>query len=175
MTRETGTPASSPSATPEKKALLEAFDTVLKTQAEEREAERAAQEAGRRNRGASRLLMVVCTTIIVFSSVYLYVERPEWVFPAPPEAESIAVREASLRIGLANAAQHIERYKHQTGQLPTSLHQAGAHGEGISYERTSAGYRLQGEGAGVRVTFTSGEPLTRFIGNSFEVISRRPR
>jgi hypothetical protein len=30
-----------PNTSPEKKALLEAFDTVLKTQAEEREARRA--------------------------------------------------------------------------------------------------------------------------------------
>ena len=174
MARETGS-ASSPKATPEKQALLEAFDTVLKTQAEQREAERAEAEARRRGRGASRLLMVACTTIIVFTSVYLYVERPDWVFPPPAEAESVAVREASLRISLANAAQHIERYKQQTGQLPTSLQQAGAHGAGISYERASTGYRLHGETDGIRVTFSSGEPLTRFIGNSFEVISRRPR
>ena len=175
MTPETRIPESSPKGSPEKKALLEAFDTVLKTQAEEREAERVAAEARRRSRGASRLLMVVCTTIIVFTSVYLYVERPEFVFPAPPPTESLAVREAGLRISLANAVQHIERYKQQTGQLPASLQQAGAYGAEISYERTSAGYRLQGEGDGVRVTFNSGEPLTRFVGKSFEIISRRSR
>jgi hypothetical protein len=168
MPQETGT-------SPEKKALLEAFDTVLKTQAEEREAERASAEARRRRRGTSRLLMVVCATILGFTSVYLYVERPEWVFPTPPEAESVAVREASLRVGLANAVQHIERYRRQTGQLPTSLQQAGAHGAGISFERTASGYRLVGEGNGVRVSYISGEPLSRFVGNSFEVISRRPR
>jgi hypothetical protein len=111
----------------------------------------------------------------VFTSVYLYVERPEWVFPAAPEAESVAVREASLRVGLANAVQHIERYRQQTGQLPTSLQQAGAHGAGISFERTTSGYRLLAEGDRVRVSYTSGEPLSRFVGNSFEVISRRPR
>ena len=175
MPQETGTPASDAGTSPEKKALLAAFDTVLKTQAEEREAERASTEARRRRRGASRLLTGVCATILVFTSVYLYVERPEWIFPAPPEAESVAVREASLRVGLANAAQHIERYRQQTGQLPTSLQQAGAHGAGIGFERTTSGYRLLGEGDGVRVSYTSGEPLSRFVGNSFEVISRRPR
>jgi hypothetical protein len=168
MSQETGT-------SPEKKALLEAFDTVLKTQAEEREAERASGEARRRRRGASRFLMVVCATILMFTSVYLYVERPEWVFPAPPEPESVAVREASLRVGLANAVQHIEHYRQQTGQLPTSLQQAGAHGAGISFQRTTSGYRLLGENDGVRVSYVSGEPLSRFVGNSFEVISRRPR
>lgn len=175
MIQPKGSLASTPSATPEKKALLEAFDTVLKTQAEEREAERAASEARRRRRVASRLLMVVCSTVIVFTSVYLYVERPDWVFPRPPAPESVALREASLRVSVANAVQHIERFKQQTGELPASLQQAGAHAAGITYERTSAGYRLRGDGDGVRVTFDSGEPLARLIGNSFEVISRRPR
>ena len=40
-------------ASPEKKALLEAFDTVLKSQAEEREAQARAAEAQRR--AASRV------------------------------------------------------------------------------------------------------------------------
>jgi len=175
MPQEAGTPASSPKVGSPKQALIEAFDTVLKTQAEEREAERAAEEARRRGRGVSRALMVVCTTIIVFTGVYLYVERPDWVFPTSIEAESLATREASMRIMLANVAQHIERYRQQTGELPTSLRQAGAYAAGILYERTAAGYRLQGEDDDVRVTFTSGEPLARFVGNSFEVIARRPR
>jgi len=175
MSHETTTPTPSPTASPEKQALLQAFDTVLKTQVEVREAERAAADARRRSRGFSRLLMVVCATILVFVAAYLYVERPEWAFPAPPQAESLAMREASLRIAVANAAQHIERYRQQTGRLPTTLQQAGAHGAGIRYERTTAGFRLLGEGDGVRVGFDSGEPLMRFIGNSFEVISRKSR
>ena len=48
MTQDSG----SSTASPEKKALLEAFDSVLKTKADEREAERLAAEA-RRGRGTS--------------------------------------------------------------------------------------------------------------------------
>lgn len=167
--------STSPTTSPEKKALLEAFDTVLKTKAEEREAELAAAEARRRGRGTSRLLMVVCLTILAFVSVYLYVERPDWIFPTAPPPESVAVREASLRITMATAAQHVERYRQQTGQLPRTLKQAGAYGEGVSYHRTATGYRLEGEVDEVRVTFDSAEPLARFVGNSFKVISRRGR
>jgi hypothetical protein len=173
MNQHAATPNTS--ATPEKRALLEAFDTVLKTKAEEREAERAAAEARRRAKGMSRLLMVVCTTILVFTTVYLYVERPEWVFPPAPAPESEAVREASLRIAVATAVQHIQRYQRQTGRLPGTLQQAGAHPEGLDYERTAIGYHLTGEGGGARVAYTSGESLPRFLGNSFEVITRRPR
>jgi hypothetical protein len=175
MSQDTTTPPPHASASPEKKALLEAFDTVLKTAAEERELERLAAEARRRGRGASRLLLVVCTVIATFLTVYLYVERPEWVFPVASPPESPAVRQASLRISMANAAQHIERYRQQRGQLPATLEQAGANGAGISYQRTAAGYQLEGENEGIRVSFTSGESLTRFVGNSFEVIARRTR
>jgi hypothetical protein len=162
-------------ASPEKKALLEAFDTVLKSKAEERDAELAAAEARRRGRGVSRLLMLVCVTILVFVSAYLYVERPDWIFPTPPPPESLAVREASLRITIATAAQHIERYRQRLGRLPATLAEAGAYGDGIAYHRTGAGYRLEGESDEVRVTFDSTEPLARFVGNSFKVISRRAR
>jgi hypothetical protein len=162
-------------ASPEKKALLEAFDTVLKTKAQEREAELAAAEARRRGRGISRLVMLVCVTILVFVSAYLYVERPDWIFPTPPRPESLAVREASLRITMATAAQYIERFRQRSGRLPASLTEAGAYGEGIAYQRTAAGYRLEGESDEVRVTFDSTEPLARFVGNSFRVISRRAR
>ncbi len=119
--------------------------------------------------------MVLCTTIVVFLAVYLYVERPEWVFPAPPPAESQAVREASLRIMMANAAQHLDRFRHQTGRWPASLEEAGAHGPGVFYERTATGYRLQGQSGPVRLRLDSSEPLARFVGNSFDIISRRPK
>jgi len=173
MSQETSPSPASPELAG-KKALLDAFDTVLKTQAAEREAERAAA-AALRSRGPSRLLMVLCTTVVVFLAVYLYVERPEWVFPAAAPPESPAVREASLRIMMANAAQHLDRYHHQTGRWPATLAEAGAHAAGIAYERTSAGYRLQGESGQVTLRLDSAEPLAQFIGNSFEVISRRPR
>jgi hypothetical protein len=163
-----------PQTTPEKKALLEAFDTVLKTQAEEREARRAEAEARRRH-SSSRLLMVVCGTVLMFVGVYLYVERPEWVFPAPATPESVVVREASLRISVANAAQHIERFRQRTGRLPTTLAEAGAHEGALDYEPASTVYKLQADTGGVRVTYDSGQPLTQFVGNSFKIISRRSK
>jgi hypothetical protein len=131
MSQDT-TPAPSAAASPQKKALLEAFDTVIKTAVEERELERLAAEARRRNRGASRLLLVVCATILVFVSVYLYVERPEWAFPTPSQPESTAVREASLRISLANAAQHVEPPRFEIRRfraMPPDLPAARAHVE----------------------------------------------
>jgi hypothetical protein len=163
-----------PNTTPEKKALLEAFDTVLKTQADEREARRTEAEAHRRD-GTARLLMGVCTSVLLFVSVYLYVERPDWVFPVPVTPESLVVREASLRITVANAAQHIERFRQRTGRLPATLGEAGAHEGGLDYEPASTVYKLLADTGGVRVTYDSGQPLMQFVGNSFKIISRRSK
>jgi hypothetical protein len=173
---ETGTVlmTQTPQTTPEKKALLEAFDTVLKAQADQREARRAEAEA-RRHQGASRLLMLVCTTVMVFVGVYLYVERPDWVFPTPPTPESVVVREASLRIGIANAAQHIERFRERMGRLPTSLAEAGAHEGGLEYEPAKTVYKLLADTGDVRLTYDSSQSLAQFVGNSFKIISRRSK
>jgi hypothetical protein len=166
------TPATAISA---KKALLDAFDTVLKTQAEEREAELRAAEARRRARAWSRPLVLTCLAIVLFIGAYLWIERPDWVFPVPPAPESVAVEEASLRITIANAAQHVERFRQRNGRLPESLQEAGAHPLGLRYSVTGSDYQLEGERDGLQVTFASSVPLPVFLGNSFKVISRRGR
>jgi hypothetical protein len=164
-------------ATPEKKALLEAFDTVLKTQAEEREVRRQQEEARRLARARSRPVMWACATLVLLVGSYLGVEQPEWAFPNAPLAESPVVKEAGLRIGMANAAQHIERYRQRNGRLPGTLAEAGAHGDGLDYQRDTAGtgWRLVGQHGATRLTLASSDSLARFLGSSFEVVSRRGR
>jgi hypothetical protein len=173
MSHETVRP--SPQTTPSsaKKALLDAFDTVIKTQADEREAELRAAEARRRARAWSRPLVLISAAIVLFTAAYLWIERPEWVFPTPPAPESVAVVEAGLRITIANAAQHVERFRQRSGRLPESLEEAGAHPLGLQYTVSGSDYRLEGERDGRQVSFASGEPLLAFLGNSFQVISRR--
>jgi hypothetical protein len=165
-------------ASPEsKKALLQAFDQVLKTQAAERdEAERAAR-AQRLARGRSRAVTWSAVLILLCTAAYLWVERPTWLFPAPPLPESTAIREASLRISLANAAQHIERYRQQHHRLPATLREAGTLSSGIGYEISGDGsaYQLQGMNGPVRLTLRSTDALPAFLGNSFDIITRRSR
>jgi hypothetical protein len=175
MSHQSTRPTTPTTATTAKKALLDAFDTVIKTQADEREAEQRAAETRRRARAWSRPLVLGCTAIVLFIGAYLWIERPEWVFPAPLAPESVAVEEAGLRITIANAAQHVERFRERTGRLPGSLDDAGAHPLGVRYTVTGTTYRLEGERDGLLVAFTSGEPLRAFLGNSFKVISRRDR
>ncbi|CAN5898763.1 hypothetical protein BH24GEM1_BH24GEM1_02650 [soil metagenome] len=176
MTNESTGTAPVSGASPQKQALLEAFDSVLKKQAEEREAEQREAEERRRSRNRVRPSLWAMVALVMFLCAYLYVERPEWLFPASAPPESVAVREASLRIGMANVAQHLERYRQRTGKLPSTLIEIGTQATGITYEPLdSADWRLVGAHAGVELTLGSREPLSGFLGNSFEVISRRPR
>jgi len=176
MTKETTGTAPVPGASPQKQALLEAFDSVLKQQAENREAELREEAARRRSRQRVRPAVWAAAVLALFLCTYLYIERPEWVFPASAPPESVAIQEASLRIGMANIAQHVERYRQRRGRLPSTLLEAGTQVEGITYQPLdSTEWRLIGSHAGIEITLVSREPLTRFLGNSFEVISRRTR
>jgi hypothetical protein len=176
MTKETTGTAPVPGASPQKQALLEAFDSVLKQQAENREAELREEAARRRSRQRIRPAVWAAAVLALFLCTYLYIERPEWVFPASAPPESVAIQEASLRIGMANVAQHVERYRQRRGRLPSTLLEAGTKVEGITYQPLdSTEWRLIGSHAGIELTLASREPLTGFLGNSFEVISRRTR
>jgi hypothetical protein len=175
MTKETTGTAPTSGASPNKQALLEAFDSVLKKQAEDREAEQREAEARRRGRNRVRPTIWGLAGLAVGLCTYLYIEKPDWLFPSTVN-ESVAIKEASLRIGMANAAQHIERFRQQNGKLPQTLVEAGTQVEGIAYQPVdSADWRLSGSNAGIELTLASREPLPRFLGNSFEVIARRSR
>jgi hypothetical protein len=176
MTKETTGTAPVPGASAQKQALLEAFDSVLKQQAEDREVQRREEAARRRRRNRVRPSIWAAAVLALFLCTYLYIERPEWLFPASAPPESVAVQEASLRIGMANVAQHVERYRQRTGKLPGTLLEAGTRVEGITYQPLdSTEWRLIGSHAGIELTLASRDPLTGFLGNSFEVISRRSR
>lgn len=160
----------------QKQALLEAFDNVLKQQAEEREAELREAAARRRDKRHLRPSLMVVAVLVLMLCSYLYVERPEWVFPSAAAPESVAIREASLRIGMANAAQKVERYRQRTGKLPATLAEAGTQLQGMRYQPVGSGtWRLVGTHAGIELTLSSQDSLPRFLGNSFEVIARRSR
>jgi hypothetical protein len=176
MTKDTSETAAAPGASQQKQALLEAFDSVLKKQAEDREAAQREAEVRRRGRNRVRPSVWVLTTTVLVLCAYLYVDQPEWLFPPSTPPESVAIKEASLRIGMANAAQHLEQFRQRTGTLPQTLLEVGPAVQGITYQPLdSTGWRLLGTHAGIELTLTSAEPVSGFLGNSFEVISRRSR
>jgi hypothetical protein len=160
----------------EKKALLAAFDTVLKSQAEEREANLREAEARRRARASSRPLLAASALIVLGLGAYLAIFQPTWVFSPRPTPETLAMKEASLRIAMANVSQHLHRFQQRNGRLPETLAEAGAHDGGLSYQRLgTSGYRLVGENGPAHVTFSSDEELADFLGNSYQIIARRTK
>lgn len=178
MTNDTSTPnaSSSPAPSAEKKALLDAFDTVLKTQADEREANQRDAEARRRARASSRPLLAASAAILLAVGAYLAIMQPTWVFAPRPTPESLAIQEASLRIVMASASQHVQHFRQRNGRLPESLAEAGARSDELFYSRLGgSSFRLVGENGPAHVTYTSDDSLADFVGNSFQVIARRSR
>ncbi len=174
MSKETGSTAAPPNASPQKQALLDAFDNVLKKQAEERDAERRDAEARRGGRSRIRPSIMLSAVLAIFLCAYLYIEHPDWLFPSTAPVESVAIREASLRIAMANTAQHVERYHQRTGRLPKTLADVGTEVAGIAYQTLdSADWRITGSHEGVELTLGSRDPLAKFLGNSFDLIARR--
>ena len=160
-------------ASAEKQALLEAYDSVLKHQVETREAEQREAEARRAARGRVRPWVWTSAACTMVLCAYLFIERPEWLFSEAGPPESVAVQEASLRIGMANAAQHIQRYRQQYNRLPESLAEAGAYSDGIEYSRIGTGWKMTATPGTIQLTLSSRDALATFIGRSFEVIARR--
>ena len=160
-------------ASAEKQALLEAYDTVLKHQAEAREAELRNAEARRAARGRGRAFVWTSAAFTMVLCAYLLIERPDWLFPSVGAPESSEVQEASLRIGMANAAQHIQRFYQQNSRLPETLGEAGAYGDGIVYTRIGTGWRMTATQGTLELKLTSRDVLATFIGRSFEVVARR--
>ena len=116
--------------------MLDAFDTVLKSQAEERDQRIGGPPPAR---AASRPLLAACCRSSCWGSrVYLAILQPAWVFAPQAQPETLAVQEASLRIAMASAAQHVERFRQKNGRLPESLAEAGARGDVMSYSRLGA-------------------------------------
>jgi len=172
-TAPTPPPASARTPSAEKQALLEAYDTVLKHQAERRQAEARDAESGRAARHRTRPLVWTSAALTLVLCSYLLIERPEWMFPPAGPAETVELQEASIRIGMANAAQHVERFRQQNNRYPETLTEAGAYGDGIEYTRMGDAWRMTATQGTTEITLSSEDPLSSFIGKSFEIISRR--
>ena len=170
-TSAASTPSSAAPRQGGKQALLEAAQDVVRTQAEARKAE---LEAERRSRSRMSPIVAIGSAIILVVVAYAAVERPVWLFPPPPTVESAEVQEASLRIGMAAAAQRIEKFRQTRSRLPRTLAETGGTLHGIRYERAdSLTYTLRGTSGPVALTFRSTDSLKAFVGGSFEVIARR--
>lgn len=165
--------------TPEKQALLAAYEQVLKSEAERRTQAGSQRPARPKGAGAARRRMHLVTVLalIVLAAVgaHLAIVKPAWVFGATMPPQTAAVTEASLRLALSLQRQRIERFRAAESRLPFALEEAGAVVEGIEYELTPDGYELVAMHESRRLTLRSGDSIEEFLGDSYEVIQQRGR
>jgi hypothetical protein len=157
--------------TPEKQALLEAFDQVIKADAEQR----GKPADLRRQRKWVLHPVAMLALLVLFGTVgYLGAVRPAWLFERGMPPENAALQDASLRLGMAMQYQRIDRYRQANGRLPQSLDEVGAPMQGITYERVGADqFVLRGRNGTVSLTLRSTDPVREFVANSYTVIQRR--
>lgn len=161
-------------ATAEKKALVEAFESVLKSKAAERAGARRNGPGGPGEPGPIRQWSTLLAVVIAGAA--LWVIHPAAIFPPAATPETVAVQEASLRIAMVNAAQHVEQYRGQHQRLPGTLRESGAPAGDFTYvEIDSISYQIDGGNGPMRLTLHSRDSLGAFLGNSMNVLARRGR
>jgi hypothetical protein len=167
------TPAQQNQPSPEKQALIEAYEKVLLADAEKREKDNAAKPAGPPRRRTHPVVLLSLLVLVVVGA-YAVFARPAWLFERGAPAEPVSIQEASLRLAMAMQFQRIERFRTQSGRLPTTVEEAGPAMPGVRYQaRHPDGFTLTGSNGSVTLTLQSSEPLAAFVGNSYELIQGR--
>lgn len=155
-----------PEPSAEKRALLEAYEAAL-----QQPGRRASDPTPRRSFG---FLTVACVVALVAIGAWLYATRPDWVFARGAPPQSAAVREASLRLAMAAQFERIERFRDSAGHLPARLADVGSVSGNLTYTTTQfGGFVLEGADSALQLTLRSDDSLRTFVGNSYEVVSRR--
>jgi hypothetical protein len=165
--KEPGTPRPRPQGQPDRRALLEAYKDVVKS-----EADRAGPGAGRSKRPRSRTPLLVTLAIVLLIAFFL---RDQWLVTTQLPPETPELREASLKLVTAKSARRIELYQaSHGGALPEPVTLAGDLPRGMSYTPSGTGfYTLTMKEGKDSVTYNSTDSITTFVGSSYDVIRRR--
>jgi hypothetical protein len=165
MAEPTPPPSRPSSGSPDRQALLQAFQDVVRTEKEKKTGTMQPVAQGSRGFQVFMILVAIACALVL-------VMRPSWLFPRPA-AETPALREASLRVRMFVEIERIERFKSEKGSLPASLAEAGADTTSLSYSPSSDSFTLTGRDHGLSLTYTSGTPAKDFLGDSYQLISQR--
>lgn len=157
-------------ASPEKQALLEAFDHVLKTDAERRATE-AVPAAPPRTRLVSPLVVVALLVLAALGAT-IAATRPPWLGFPDTYVEAPVVQDASLRLAMYQARQRVEQYRRGRGTLPATLAEAGVTDPSLRMTVVSGSlYVIEGGSDSMRLALRSDEPVRPFLGDAFEVVA----
>lgn len=155
----------------QKQALLDAAQAAV-ADAKEKAAQRRRRPTG----PTTRVFFTVVSILLFAGGIYLLAARPAWFFTAPPQPETVAIQEASLRLTLVRETERVKRYRAQHRRLPGSLEEAGSPVKGLTYEKqTDSTFRLIATFGDGTIGFGSTDSVSTFLGNSLKVIASRGR
>jgi len=139
-------------------------------------AERTMVRATQRPPGPKPLFpQLVGLALSTALAVYVWFGSPGWLEPDPIPLPPVAVEDATLRSVMFIQAGLIEDYKDRNGRAPAFLEEAGPALPGVKYERRDAQtYFLHGKGDRVRLSYSSGDSLTVFLGAAGEALLLGP-
>lgn len=151
---------------PDRRALIEAFQDVVRAE-QERSSPSVPAPGTPVRHGARALLFLTAAALLA-----ILVTKPEWLFPRPP-VEPPELVDASLRVRMYVEIGRIERFRADSGHLPASLTDAGVDTTGLTYAAEPDGYSLTGRNRGTSLTFRSGGDPKLFLGDSYKLVSDR--
>lgn len=162
-------PRPKPSGPPDRRALVEAYKDVVKSEADKRGGKAATGQPEKR-----RTALLVTLAVVLMIAFLL---RDQWLVTTALPQETPEIKEASLRLVTAREARRIELYQaSHGGALPEPVTLAGDLSVGMSYTPTGTGHYIltmkEGEDS---VTYSSTDSISTFLGNSYDVIRRRNR
>ncbi len=158
--------SSSSSGLPDRRALLQAYQDVIRT-ANEKPAPPPPEPPSRLPFWITAATLIVTLTVLTFW-------QPPWLF-TPDVKDSPAMVEASLRVRLYGEILRIERFQAGNGRLPGTLAEARGDSTGVKYEPTKTGYTLTGHSGALTIVYKSEIPPKQFVGNSYALIRARRR
>jgi hypothetical protein len=166
---KTPPPPPRPHGQPDRRALLEAFKDVVKS-----EADKQGPGAATARPPKSRTALLVTLAVVLLIAFFL---RDQWLVSTSLPLETPEVREASLKLVTAKAARRIELYQHShDGALPDPVTLAGDLPRGMRYQADASGhYTLVMSEDRDSVVYQSSDSLAAFIGNSYDVIRKRSK
>lgn len=159
-------PLRPPSGKVDRRALLQAYQEVVRTT--------KLKPAPKRAEAPDRRPFWIGVGATIAGLVALLVFQPSWLFNRP-EPETPQLQEASLRIRMYVEIDRVERFKAAAGRWPTDLLEAGGDSTGLVFERRGEGFILSGNNGIIQLRYQSGSPAEAFLGNSYDMVRGRDK
>lgn len=158
-----------PSGQPDRRALLEAYQNLVRSEEDKHHSEAHRQPIEPSGRG---FWITMSLAIIALSALLLL--QPGWLF-TKPAAEAPAVTEASLRVRMFVEMERIEQFRSDAGRLPASLSEAGVPEDGLTFHVSDGSYILTGMNGTLSLSYSSETPASTFLGDSYRIVRERGR